>query len=339
MPQRKRFVHIGYPKCASTTLQYDLFGAHPKIYHLGWGCQNGVAGWPDENIAAAFEVDLRMAKTHQYDITKAQEALRRHFAYFRDNEEQYQAIGMSWESLCYTLAYDVDPFIKASRLFDLFGYGTKIIIVIRNQFDLLRSMYFEMVRDGLSKPFAEYLEFLYYHQYASLTGDLVYSEIVKIYGDLFGYENLLIVQFEKLIAHKQAQINRLCSFIGVDPIKAELGRHNASEDRKKLEHIRRHNLEHRHNFGNELFSFLDAQKHEAYWARENMALSSNAINAIKAQKDAYSTALSSFVDTVPEIDAEFSGDFHQIFSDLFAESNRRIQKDWKLDLAAHGYPL
>src|SRR5438105_4578457 len=31
------FVHIGYPKCASTSLQIDLFRKHPEVYFLGIG--------------------------------------------------------------------------------------------------------------------------------------------------------------------------------------------------------------------------------------------------------------------------------------------------------------
>jgi len=335
---KPRFIHVGYPKCASTTLQYDVFYAHPEIYHLGWGNQDTETGWADDEIAAAFEVDLRMAKSHQYDILPAQKALKRHFDYF-DRDDRYKAIGLSWESLCFTLAYDVDPVIKASRLLKLFGDGTKIVLIVRNQFELIRSMYFEMVRDGLSKTFDEYLEFLHFHPYASLTSDLDYARMVQIFGDFFGQDNLLVVPFEDLITKKEFYIKTICNFVGVSPIDLKLGQHNPSSDLSQLENLRRYNAKHRYNFGNEAFSFLDAQKYAAFWRREGMILSPNALASIEVQPKALVEADAYYNRDIPEIEAEFSKKYSRIFGDLYSESNKKLASERNLDLQKHRYPM
>ncbi|WP_085908709.1 hypothetical protein [Kiloniella majae] len=335
---KPRFIHVGYPKCASTTLQYDIFYGHPEIYHLGWGNLSTGHGWIDEELAAAFEVDLRMAKTHQYDITPAKNALEKHFKIF-EQISSYKTIGLSWESLCFTLAYDVDPVIKASRLLELFGRETKIVFVIRNQFELIRSMYFEMVRDGLSKTFEEYLEYLHFHPYASLTGDLDYTRMVKIFGERFGLENILIIPFESLIADKDFYIKKMCHFVGASQIDLALGQHNPSTDLRKLENWRLYNAEHRYNFGDEAFSFLDAHKYTSYWKREGKALSANAAAAIEAQPKALIEADSTFTGDTSEIKAEFSSQYIRIFTELYGKSNQDLARTWELDLERYAYPM
>lgn len=335
---KPRFLHVGYPKCASTSLQYDFFGAHPEIYHLGWGCQHTESGWVDEGLAAAMEVDLRMAKTTVYSPEAAGRALYVHFVAAQQNE-RYKIIGLSWESLIFTLAFDVDPAIKAQRLINLFGPGTKILIVIRNQLDLIRSMYFEMVRDGLAKPFADYLEFLHFYDFLGLTLDLCYSRIVQLYADLFGYRSVLVVPFERLVSGQTSELHRVCDFLGISRFDGRLGHHNPSSDLRLLECVRRLNAELPHNFGAEHYSFIDAAKITTYWKREEREIPSKADWSIRTPRRVLENARAVLTDDVPPIDAAYPPKLRLWFEKLYAPSNRELERIWKIDLSGLGYPV
>jgi hypothetical protein len=335
--EKPRFLHIGYPKCASTSLQYEFFGAHPQIYHLGWGCQHTESGWVDEKLAAAMEVDLRMAKSNVYNPQAAEEALYVHFVH-AEHTSPYKVIGISWESLCFTLVFDADPLIKAQRLLRLFGPGTKIIVVVRNQLDLIRSMYFEMVRGGLGKSFQDYLEFLRGFDFTGITRDLCYSRIVQIYVDFFGRRNVMVVPFERFAAAQASELHRICDFLGVSRVDGPIGRHNPSSDLRLLERIRRLNSLQPNNFGSGQFSFVDPQKVVTYWKRAGLEVPAIARRAWELREQIHRQAASMADQDVPPIEAEFPPPLKSWFEALYAPSNRELAREWGIDLAAMGYP-
>lgn len=334
----QRYIHIGYPKCASTSLQYFYFTRHPEMYHLGWGCSHTPTGWVDDEVAAALEVDLRMAKTRNYNPQVTRAAIGKHFEW-ASKMEQYKAIGISWESLCFTLVYDVDVTLKAARLFHTFGKGTKIVVVLRNQLQLIRSMYFELVRGGMSKTFSEYLEFLYYWRFTGMTTDLLYDDVLATFASLFGAENILLVPFEHLAQDNAPPLKRISTFLGLSDAVQTLGRLNATEDLRILERVRQLNAGESHDFGAPLFSHLYPDKMAAYWAREGLPFP-DAARVAMGMRDKHTTRAESEIgEDSPELDTRYTPEWESRFASFYAESNRRVMQRWGLDLEALGYPV
>ena len=181
---KQRLIHIGFPKCMSTALQRDFFSMHPDIYYLGNGGFNNEHGWVDDGVAALLEVGLRYEPELQFDDKWALDVLGEHFDRF-DNMPDKKLLCLSSESMSFTMNYDIDPMLKASRLQRLFGENTRILIIIRNQLDLFRSYYFECVRGGYPGFFHEFLEFHYYYRFHSILTNMFYDKILLPHRHLF----------------------------------------------------------------------------------------------------------------------------------------------------------
>ena len=188
-----KYIHIGYPKCFSTTLQRSFFDAHHEIMHLGIGCGSNV-DYIDPKISAYMENYLVYARTLSF--REKQEEIKKHFSYWFDKAEKegYAAAGISLEHLVFSFSTDnIDTCEKASRLKEIFGENTKIIMIVRNQIDLLRSLYRESIRMGNPGSYDDFLNFCVLLKDRNFLYDFRYDLIYELYSDLFGSENILVL--------------------------------------------------------------------------------------------------------------------------------------------------
>src|SRR5690606_14226373 len=148
----KRYVHIGYPKSASTALQKGYLGRHNQLLHLGCGNRAKKNYWDDHGYISAeinkvVEVDLRYKNAFAYDADAVKGIFAKYFNQAKQ-DKMVHAVGLSNENFCFSWHGGVDVTEKARRLLDIFGYGTQIVMIIRNQIDLVNSLYKENVRFG-----------------------------------------------------------------------------------------------------------------------------------------------------------------------------------------------
>lgn len=364
-----RYLHIGYPKCASTSLQYDFFNVHPQIHHLGWGMRNRT-GWRDDALAACGEVDIRFKPEFHYDRAKVRGVFERHFEQAEQNPE-IKAVGVSFEAFCFTMVFDVEPLTKARRLHDIFGDGTKILMVLREPFALLRSFYFEMVRDGFAGTFEDFLRFQYLYQFRSLLFDLRYADIYGIYAELFGADNICVIPLELLIQDQAKFVRQISDHLKIDALDMALGQYNSSNDMRVLELLRRLNASYRHNMGNGYFDMTDGEKLDAYWRTELevMMPASGLMNYNRRYKLFWAaeevirtngkpradlpefhdnvddlprileTAKAMLRDEVPEINGSYDDFWQERLSTFWAGGNQALAELTGYDLAALGYPV
>lgn len=140
--------------------------------------------------------------------------------------------------MAFTYLHDIDLVDKAKRLFDCFG-KSKILIVIRNQIDLIRSFYFECVRAGYPGFFNDFLEYIYFYQFRTIVSDLLYDKVYDVYSDLFGKENIIVIPFERLIQNPFIELSNLLSTLNLSNISlSELSKHNSSDDKYYLQAVR-----------------------------------------------------------------------------------------------------
>ena len=85
---KQRLLHIGYPKCMSTSLQKDFFAKHPEVYFLGCGRPDTDHGWISDEMAGIGEVSLRYAKEFMFDVTETRQRMEKYLQEFENDESR-----------------------------------------------------------------------------------------------------------------------------------------------------------------------------------------------------------------------------------------------------------
>lgn len=262
----RKFVHIGYPKNFSTSLQYDFFAKHPELFHLGVG--PGLA-YADPLVDATFEVYLKSCKGLKYH--EVEPKLRHHFSSLIETAERSgkKALTVSSEHLCFAFSNDSIGFDqKMERLADLLGSDTHILLIIRNQADLIKSLYRESVRVGYPGDFASYAYLLYKYQDRNYCYDIRYDLVMEILERYFRRENIHLSIFEQMrdasgrLIMKEGRvglIQELCGLMGISYMETEFGHYNEALPEATVVEMARLNKEFRHDLGNILYD--TAEKH------------------------------------------------------------------------------
>lgn len=274
----RKFVHIGYPKNFSTSLQNDFFAKHPDLFHLGIGPGLNYA---DPLIDATFEVYLKSAKGFKYN--EVEPRLKKHFAAVIAKAEQSgkKALTLSSEHLSFSFANDSIGFDeKMKRLAGLMGSDTHILLIIRNQFDLIRSLYRESVRVGFPDSFAQYVYLLYKYQDRNFCYDFRYDLVIETLRSFFSSENIHLFCFESMRGPDGTLLNSngkteltsaLCHELGVDYLETDFGHYNEALSDPVVIEMAELNKVQRHDLGNILYD--TAEKHRMkYYLSEELGL-------------------------------------------------------------------
>jgi hypothetical protein len=322
----------------STTLQRDFFDKHPQVMFLGWGVADMPHGWIDDETAALCEVGIRYENSLLYDAAAAQQIFARHVARF-ESDPGKRLLCLSSESFSFTMHFDVDPTIKAERLKRLMGDGCKVLIVIRNQLDLIASYYFECVRGGYAGHFGDFLDFHYHYLFHSILPDLRYDRTYRLYAGLFGANNIKVVPMESLVARTRTELKGLCDYAGIDDIELTLLRRNESSDKAYLQAVRLLNEKFTNNHGNGYFGWVDPEKLEAYWrVSRNLPQPAQASRNHSHRMMIYRTARAVVSDFVDHLDASYAPYWRQVLEDFYSESNSAMADLTGIDLMSLGYP-
>ncbi|MBR9847111.1 MAG: hypothetical protein GYB35_13855 [Algicola sp.] len=264
-----KYIHLGYPKNFSTSLQRDYFSKHPDLYHLGIGLENNL-GYRDSTVEKTLEVYLKSCKYFKYK--EVEKHIQDHFqdVFLKSKNQGYRAVGISAEHLSFAFTYDgLGANEKSERLFKIFGPQTKVIMIIRNQFDLIKSLYREYVRVGFAGDFSHFVKFLYKYQDRNFVYDLRYDYVYKTYSSLFGNENVGLFFFENYRNDKGQLIkvssgmpklyHDLNTFLGLSQTKMEFGHYNEAIPSNKVTLKAKLNQANTHDIGNSLME--TAEKH------------------------------------------------------------------------------
>lgn len=218
-------VHIGMPKAASKTLQWNVFARHSEIFYLGR--LDGPHLDPTyKKFESCRDADVQkvMSDLAYHDVQKpVSEETRAFFKQYLERENTQGLLPVwSWES------YSTDGFknreARANNLKTLFGQ-LRIVMVTRNPIHLLESAYLQQLkRDNVGersrggKPvfFPSIDNWLSKNWFLDIGNHLDYAETIEIYCDLFGEENVCVLPFEELVTEKQSFYQKLCNFMGID---------------------------------------------------------------------------------------------------------------------------
>lgn len=334
------YLHIGGPKCASKSLQQGFFHPHPQLHHLGMGSANGMVTWPHSDVQRVIEVDVRLKRDFAYDPAPVKAIISRHRQLAERAGGDVRMMGVSYENLSCTMAYDVDLTTKARRLFDAFGPETKIVYVFRNQLSLLKSTYAETLCAGLKKDFTEYVDYLIDTQFQSTLIDMKFASVIELYSNLFGAGNIIATPLEAILPDSAAYANGLAEFLGVTPLGASLPKLNPALSPQQLAVMRRLNDKTNHDFGGTHADLLFAFRQANYFKEElGRGLPLDAV--LDQQLISFSYNLASQVGAaagIAPLPMDLRDDQRRFLDDYFRADNQRLAELTGLDLKAMNYP-
>ncbi len=187
-------IHIGLPKCASTTLQDRLFAPQKRFLYLG-RIKNG---YRDAQTRELFE-RITFQDSLDYDAGAAAALLRSLCEKVDGPVPSQRPVLVSAESL--SVEGRADRRLIAERLHRLFA-PAKVLIVLRAQPTLLQSLYLDDLRGSGQRlvGFEQWLENAYGGiRFAQMHRiGLNYDILVRLYEDMFGAENVVVLPFEQI---------------------------------------------------------------------------------------------------------------------------------------------
>lgn len=206
-------IHIGFPKTGTTTLQKHLFSRHSQVHYLG-------KPYASEEITGHI-LNLVMEESLTYDGSFLG-------AYLEGEIEKGirggKKVLVFSDELLVSASKTRDKGVVAARLKELFQ-GGKIIVTLRNQYEMLKSAYINGGRllknvpsryKGRAIGFDEWLEMSFERPGRSYIGNIRYIDTLDYYVGLFGRENVCVLLFEEFLARKEDYIKKLGDFMGID---------------------------------------------------------------------------------------------------------------------------
>lgn len=274
----KKYLHLGYPKNFSTSLQRNYFSKHQNIYHLGTGINSNI-GYIDKLISALFEVYLKSAKSFKYEenYTKLKSHIEQHY---NDAKKQgKKCFGASSEHLSFGFTYEsLDFKTKISRAIDLFGIDDlHVILVIRNQIDLIKSLYKESVRVGLPGSFADFIYNLYKFQDRNYLYDFRYDIVYSCLSEYLSKENIHFIVFEDVRNEdknmivkdgKTLLIDKISNILGVEYQNVDFKHFNEALTDKEILIKSELNKNNRHDLGREMLFSAEIHRQSSYFINE-----------------------------------------------------------------------
>ena len=229
--ESKIYIHIGYAKAASTTLQKHLFDKHSQINYLGI-YPSGNLGKDSQDKQRSIQVNTPEFKKFHYNLVIL-DGLDYHSSQNLKLYKQSVQPLLKSDSVNvlsnerFTSVYFCHPDLKnkAERLKEVFPEG-KIIIILRNQFEIIASKYRDWpfnpkcVEIGKSVALDDWIKIALEDNQTKYLANLKYNRVVDFYQEIFGSENVGIFLFEDLVHRSLEFAQQLSEFMEIDSDEA-----------------------------------------------------------------------------------------------------------------------
>ena len=234
------FFHIGFPKAASTTLQKQLFANHPQLVNLGLyptsnvGNDNFKFSGKENLNRINYLDDQRISRLYKLlvqpnglefeceTVKSLWDQLRFHYSNTDVCFDTSSRIVLSHEAVTSCRFAHPETKEKLRRLHDIFG-EIKIILVIRNQVEMLKSLYRDHPFDPRTlefrpRPvsFSEWLDIDIKRGPLSLCRSLYFGKVSEELYNLFGKQNVLVLPMEWLKSDLNMFSTMISCFLDID---------------------------------------------------------------------------------------------------------------------------
>lgn len=202
--------HIGYHKTGTSWLQSRYFAAHPSICMAN----DAQAPWDD-----AFLESLIGCSDRKFDPDRSRNLLLRKVESAMATKTTAEVAVVSAERLSgHPFSGGYDSFRIAERIHAC-APEAMILCVVRNQLDMILSVYRQLVSEGLAASFDDLLNVKHWKGVGFDLGFYEYDFLIDKYWSLFGKEHVCALPYEQMRNDKEAFLGTLCKFIGVRNIE------------------------------------------------------------------------------------------------------------------------
>jgi hypothetical protein len=210
--RRKFFIHPGYPKTASTTLQKALFSKHTDLCYLGKPLTGDV-----------LDMEVAILDLDDALFTQALPGLQQKFlSVIARCDESGRNVLLSHEGFLRPTRYQGHDLQRtATRIRQVFcepvqdEFDCHVLLTIRKQVDIIPSYFFDSVSRSPAR-FRQFIGSALRKPGEGYTGSLFYDEMVRHYVDLFGRDRVKVLLFEQFIGHREAFMQELSAYLEID---------------------------------------------------------------------------------------------------------------------------
>lgn len=193
------FLHIGYPKTATTWWQQDIFAHQPEIGLVPKYEQYTI--WGKHLITAHdFDFNPKLVRTGLLEVA---------------TRLQREKIVISWEHLLGDSAFGSDHLVRhMTRLHHCFPEA-RIIIFLREQLSMIESIYKQYVQEGGTWSLRDFLQADYPYRNFFSPAYLNYYQTIRHYEAKFGSDNIYIGLFEAVKQNPKQVIDGLFTWMNI----------------------------------------------------------------------------------------------------------------------------
>jgi hypothetical protein len=228
------WIHPGFVKTATSTLQRHVFARHPELHFLGLPAPAPALEWAVRHIC--------QADTSHFEAERLRQVLAEALAACPVGRRPL----ISYENLA--LYESKDKGLVAERLAALFP-AARILFTIRRQEDLVTSWYLTKLRVRIKRkafiPFEEWYWVEAREPWQSILDDLRFSRTIALYERHFGRAQVAVLPFEALRHDPAAFAAAAAAVLEIDaaPFAALMAgkRENASMSQRYLDFWKRFN--------------------------------------------------------------------------------------------------
>jgi hypothetical protein len=306
---KSTFIHVGFPKCASTALQEDFFIKCPEIEYLGRTRAHQGQGKHKYlmQLATLDNLHYSMHKREIIDNIKAT---------FSGDKGKVQVL--SDELLVSTYR----PYISgipvadcksiAERLHDIFPEA-HIVMIIRNQLSFYGSMLGQLMRNNTISIDVDKF-FKSHRRYAAKDCGsffllMDYHAVYSMYESIFGKGHVHVMLFEDFVKSPPNFVKRFVELIG-------LSDKTDADDYVPVQHNPR-------------------ATHFEIWCKTHQKL----LSVLRSMSPRFVRKLIAKIFKTSQIRPTLSPEQMGFLSGLYSPGNRELASVTGLDLAAAGYPL
>ena len=319
------FIHIGYPKTATTTLQKFLFSKHPEILDIR--DYDSEEKWINDLLYLNEISFKKKVGSHQKVLENKIEAINADKKLIIYSNESILSNSLFLIDRPRPFVRYLDPVSTARKLNMLFSRITPnpiIIVAIRNQLDLIKSIYAQMYNycfkgHKQTENFQVYVDNLIKDGVESSTlSALSYYDVIKEYEKIFGHDNVRILVFEELKNTPDIFFQKLENAMGLTSGTAYNYIQSKNENKKsyqdKYKTDSRSLLFHMGKFKKKYFGDINIPFIKKLNFLNQIEIRGKTLNSIKYKNK----------------------DYEEIFN-FFAENNRLLADEYNLPLKKYGY--